>query len=77
MGLKATLLGEVNQEVEGLVVNSVLGVVEEDPASLRVQALTACGISGKEFLEGGFCYFVAVVDEGLPGWELGWVRHGD
>ena len=54
MGLKATLLGEVNQELEGLVGNSVLGVVEEDPAGLGIQALTARRVSGKEFLEGGF-----------------------
>ncbi len=74
--LEADFLGKLEQALEGLVVDPVLGVVEVEAARLRSQALTALRIGGEEILERGLGDLVAVGGEGFPGGELGRVGHG-
>ena len=69
-GFETRLLGELGEELEGLVGDAVLGVVEEDATELGGVAGSASGIVGEELaellgLEGG-----VVVGEGLPGGAL-------
>ena len=48
---QARLLGELEQQPQGLVGDPVLGVVEIDPGSFDRQLLAALGILGEELAE--------------------------
>jgi hypothetical protein len=66
----------LDEVLEGLVVDAVLGVIEVESASLGGEALATGRIGGEEFLERCLGNLVSVGCEGFPGWELGRVGHG-
>ena len=73
--LQTDFLGELNQVFQRLVIDAVLGVVEIESAGLCRQALSACGVGGKEILQRCLGDLITIRGEGFPGWEFGGVSH--
>ena len=73
--LQTDFLGELNQVFQRLVIDAVLRVIEIESAGLGRQALSACGVGGKEFLQRRLGDLITVRGEGFPCWEFGGVGH--
>ncbi len=70
----SALLGELDQQLQRLVGDAVLGVVEEQPGALGDQALAAVWVLGEELAQVALADLGVVLLEGLPG--LGLRRSG-
>ena len=66
-GAQAGLLGELEEERQGLVGDAMLRVVEIDPHRLRGEALAALRIAGEEILQMQVADLLVVALQFLPG----------
>ena len=70
MPLEPGLLGQLEQEAQGLVGDAVLRVVEVEPDRLRAEPFAAGGVLGEELAQMAALYLRMVLGEGFVGREL-------
>ena len=69
--LQARFLGQLQEQLERLIGDAVLGVIEEDAGGLRRQPLAATGIFGEQVAEMHVAHLLGVSFQGLPGGAVG------
>ncbi|MNI77876.1 hypothetical protein D3C73_1342050 [compost metagenome] len=67
--LQADLFGQLHQQVAALFVDQVFRVVEEQAAAAQGKLVEALGVGGEGFAHAEILHGVAVLLEGLPGWQ--------
>jgi hypothetical protein len=68
---QARCLGQLQEEPEGFINDTVFRVIQEETHRLNRHTLTACGIIREELAEVQCPDLLMVGREGLPGWALG------
>ncbi len=76
LGAEAGLLGELDEQLEGLVGDAVLRVIEVEALGLEGEALAAGGVVGEELAQGQLLHLRVVRFQGFEGGQCAQWRQG-